>query len=60
MIPHGRFTRKGFAQAILRADRAMREDVVGKTQSALDAAGALRAAPRPDRASARAASVSAR
>ena len=60
VIPHGRFARKGFAQAILRADRAAREDVVGKTHSALEAAGALRAAPAPERASEPAASVSAR
>ncbi|MEA2272473.1 MAG: phosphate acyltransferase [Solirubrobacteraceae bacterium] len=56
VIPHGRFTRAGFAQAIVRADLGIREDVVGTTHSALEAAGALRSAP----ASEQAASVSAR
>jgi glycerol-3-phosphate acyltransferase PlsX len=45
VVPHGRFTRTGFAQAILRADRGVREDLIGQTQLALEAAGALRQAP---------------
>ncbi|HWX74584.1 MAG TPA: phosphate acyltransferase PlsX [Solirubrobacteraceae bacterium] len=45
VVPHGRFTRVGFAQAILRAQRGAREDIVGDTQRALAQAGALRAAP---------------
>jgi len=45
VVPHGRFTRAGFAQAILRADRGAREDIVGQTYSALEEAGALRRAP---------------
>jgi phosphate acyltransferase len=45
VVPHGRFTRAGFAQAILRARRGAREDLVGHTQQALLRAGALRAAP---------------
>jgi glycerol-3-phosphate acyltransferase PlsX len=45
VIPHGRFTRAGFAQAILRAERGARADIVGRTQDALRAAGALRQAP---------------
>jgi phosphate acyltransferase len=45
VVPHGRFTRTGFAQAILRADRGAREDIVGQTQRALAQAGALRQAP---------------
>jgi phosphate acyltransferase len=45
VAPHGRFAREGFAQAILRAERGVREDVVGATYAALSAAGALRAAP---------------
>jgi phosphate acyltransferase len=53
VVPHGRFTRRGFAQAILRAQRGAREDIVGRTQRALHAAGALREAP----VSARAASL---
>ena len=53
VIAHGRFSRRGFAQAILRAHRAVLEDLTGSTQAALAAAGALREAP----ASARAASL---
>jgi glycerol-3-phosphate acyltransferase PlsX len=45
VVPHGRFTRHGFAQAILRAERGAREDVVGVTHTALEQAGALRRAP---------------
>ncbi len=45
VVPHGRFARHGFAQAILRAERGVREDVIGATRSALDEAGALRNAP---------------
>jgi len=42
VVPHGRFTRRGFAQAILRAQRGASEDLVGRTQIALEQAGALR------------------
>ena len=45
VVPHGRFTRAGFAQAILRAERGARADIVGQTQRALAQAGALREAP---------------
>jgi glycerol-3-phosphate acyltransferase PlsX len=45
VVPHGGFSRNGFAQAILRAERGAREDIVGRTQQALDRAGALRRAP---------------
>ena len=45
VVPHGRFTRTGFAQAIVRAERGAREDIVGQTQRALAQAGALREAP---------------
>jgi glycerol-3-phosphate acyltransferase PlsX len=45
VVPHGRFSREGFAQAILRAERGTREDIVGQTQRALAQAGALREAP---------------
>ena len=44
VVPHGRFTRRGFAQAILRAERGAREDLVARTHAALQGAG--RAAPR--------------
>jgi phosphate acyltransferase len=45
VVPHGRFTRAGFAQAILRAERGAREDIVAQTHAALERAGALRRAP---------------
>ncbi|HUN79297.1 MAG TPA: phosphate acyltransferase PlsX [Solirubrobacteraceae bacterium] len=45
VVPHGRFTRRGFAEAILRARQGVLEDVVGATDAALRGAGALRQAP---------------
>jgi glycerol-3-phosphate acyltransferase PlsX len=45
VVPHGRFGRDGFAQAILRARLGAREDIVGQTQAALAQAGALRRSP---------------
>jgi glycerol-3-phosphate acyltransferase PlsX len=45
VVPHGRFKRHGFAQAILRAELGAREDVVGATHAALEEAGALRKVP---------------
>jgi glycerol-3-phosphate acyltransferase PlsX len=42
VVPHGRFRRQGFAQAILRARDGIAEDVAGRTQMALEQAGALR------------------
>jgi len=45
VVPHGRFTRAGFAQAILRAQRGARADIVGQTHAALERAGALKRAP---------------
>lgn len=45
VVPHGRFTRRGFAAAILRAQRGARQDVVGRTYDALAAAGALKVSP---------------
>jgi glycerol-3-phosphate acyltransferase PlsX len=50
VVPHGRFTRKGFAQAIQRADLGARQDLVGQTQRSLAAAGALRQVPLSARA----------
>ncbi|MCW2999037.1 MAG: plsX [Solirubrobacterales bacterium] len=47
VVPHGRFTRYGFSQAILLAARGVSGDVVGTTHAALEAAGALKQAPRP-------------
>jgi glycerol-3-phosphate acyltransferase PlsX len=45
VVPHGRFTRVGFSQAILLAARGVRNDVVGRTHGALADAGALKRAP---------------
>jgi glycerol-3-phosphate acyltransferase PlsX len=42
VIAHGRFTRRGFAQAIEVAARGVREDVIARTRAALEKAGALR------------------
>jgi glycerol-3-phosphate acyltransferase PlsX len=47
VVPHGSFTRHGFAQAILRAARGAQEDLVGRTHAALEQAGALRSAGGP-------------
>ncbi len=58
VVPHGRFTRYGFSQAILLAARGVAGDVVGRTHAALTAAGALKgAAPAPAATSGSAASV---
>jgi phosphate acyltransferase len=45
VVPHGRFTRLGFARAILRAERGAREDIVAQTHRALEEAGALKRSP---------------
>jgi glycerol-3-phosphate acyltransferase PlsX len=45
IVPHGRFTRVGFANAIRQAARGVDEDVVGRTTTAMEAAGALRRPP---------------
>jgi glycerol-3-phosphate acyltransferase PlsX len=45
VVPHGSFTRAGFEQAILRAQRGASEDLMGRTYDALERAGALRQAP---------------
>jgi phosphate acyltransferase len=42
VVAHGRFTRRGFARAIDVAARAVEEDVIGRTRTALQNAGALR------------------
>jgi glycerol-3-phosphate acyltransferase PlsX len=42
VVAHGRFTRRGFQRAIEVAARGVEEDVIGATQAALAAAGALR------------------
>jgi glycerol-3-phosphate acyltransferase PlsX len=45
VVPHGRFSRQGFAQAIMRARLGARADIVGQTHEALERAGALRRPP---------------
>jgi phosphate acyltransferase len=45
VVAHGRFSRRGFARAIEVAARAVEEDVIGATRTALAAAGALRPPP---------------
>jgi glycerol-3-phosphate acyltransferase PlsX len=45
VVPHGRFSRHGFAEAIVRAQLGAREDIVGRTGRALAEAGALRESP---------------
>ncbi len=45
VVPHGRFGRRGFAQAILRARLGASENLVGQTRQALSQAGALRLPP---------------
>ena len=50
VVPHGSFGAKGFEEAIVRADRGVREDVIGRTYATLDAAGALRRVPASDAA----------
>ncbi|MHB8532228.1 MAG: phosphate acyltransferase [Solirubrobacteraceae bacterium] len=45
VVPHGRFSRIGFASAILRAQQGAAEDIVGQTHAALAEAGALKRSP---------------
>lgn len=45
VVPHGRFSRHGFSQAILRAAQGAEQQVVDLIHSDLEAAGALRKAP---------------
>jgi phosphate acyltransferase len=47
VVPHGRFSRRGFANAIVLAARGAEADVVGRTHAALEAAGALRRSSEP-------------
>ncbi|HUR85549.1 MAG TPA: phosphate acyltransferase PlsX [Solirubrobacteraceae bacterium] len=42
VVGHGRFTARGFEQAILLAARGVTGDIVGRTHEALERAGALR------------------
>jgi phosphate acyltransferase len=47
VVCHGGSTRRAVANAIALADRAVAEDVVGRTAAALEAAGVLRSASVP-------------
>ena len=42
VVAHGRFSARGFAQAIDVAARGVQQDVIGRTRTALQQAGALR------------------
>jgi glycerol-3-phosphate acyltransferase PlsX len=44
VVPHGSFGAEGWRSAVRAAQDGVREDVVGRTHAALDAAGALRRA----------------
>jgi glycerol-3-phosphate acyltransferase PlsX len=46
VVGHGRFSARGFEQAILLAARGVNGDVVGRTHDALERAGALRGASK--------------
>jgi phosphate acyltransferase len=48
VVPHGSFGPAGFEEAIVRAERGVREDVIGRTYAALQEAGALRRTPASD------------
>jgi glycerol-3-phosphate acyltransferase PlsX len=58
VIPHGRFTHRGFAQAILRANWGAADDLVERTHRTLHAAGALKVSPVPERPGAAAGAAS--
>ena len=45
VVAHGSFGPRGIANAVRLAQRAVDEDMVGRTAAALEAAGALRSAP---------------
>jgi phosphate acyltransferase len=45
VVPHGSFSARGIAVAVHVAARGVRNDLVGRTHAALEAAGALRRAP---------------
>ena len=48
VVPHGSFGAGGWAEAVRRAGRGVREDVIGRTYAALEAGGALRRVPASD------------
>jgi glycerol-3-phosphate acyltransferase PlsX len=45
VVAHGSFGPRGIENAVRLAQRAVEEDMVGRTSAALEAAGALRSAP---------------
>ena len=52
VVPHGSFGARGIAAAVGVAARGVREDLVGRTHAALEAAGALRRVPEASAAEA--------
>ena len=48
VVPHGSFGAEGWGEAVRRAAAGVREDVIGRTYTALEAGGALRRAPASD------------
>ncbi len=48
VVPHGRFSSRGFTRAIEVAAEAVRSDAINRTHSALESAGVLRGSARPD------------
>jgi glycerol-3-phosphate acyltransferase PlsX len=48
VVPHGRFSRRGFAEAIMRAQRGAEQQLVARIHAQLQAAGALRRVPAAD------------
>ena len=50
VVPHGSFGAAGWAEAVRRAERGVREDAIGRTYRTLEAAGALRRVPASDAA----------
>ena len=47
VVAHGRFSQRGFARAIEVAARGVQEDVIARTRTALETAGALRSPSSP-------------
>lgn len=57
VVPHGSFAARGFAQAVAVAARGVEEDLLGRTNAHLAAAGALRRPPAAAEPSGAAATV---
>lgn len=57
VVPHGKFSRRGFCEAILRAQLGAGARIADRTHAALEAAGALRSVPASASASGQDASL---